>query len=160
MVPFYERKRIGPRGDTYRFQPNQDGTQSEWTKTAGGGGGTLVEFPFQITAGSSTFTVRYGTVEDIAPLNVGTTLFPTNNATNTVYINCDVAGGNVTAAAINLTTGSLPSDNPSSGKAYKLVGQVVVASGLITAVNQSLMFSQGFAECTNAGTSVYHFYVD
>lgn len=131
-----------------------------------GGGGSPVELPFGITlgAGTATFTVRYGTLEDIAPTDVGVPLPWTDDATTTVWIDATLDDdGLVTAAAIDTGIAGLPADT--SDHAYKLIGEVVAASGVAT-VNQSLYFSQGFQACGRdpddpvITPGVYQFFVD
>lgn len=120
-----------------KLPPNEPG---------GGGGGTL-QFPFQIVlgAGTATFTVRYGTIEDTAPTDVGTPLPWTDDATTTIWIDSTLdSDGLITAATIDSGTSGIPADTFSH--AYKLVGEVVADSGVAT-VNQSLMFSQSFQAC-------------
>jgi hypothetical protein len=158
----YNKRNVGPE-DIFDFQSTTYSLRSEWTKTAGGGG--TFQFPFQLTAGTTTFNIRYGTVEDIAPTDVGTNIAFTDDATNTVFIDCTIdADGIITAAAIDVATTGLPTDTAYA--AYKLVGEVIAADGVITTINQSLMFSQGFQACnrdpadpeTTPGT--YQFFVD
>jgi hypothetical protein len=135
-------QKIGSSG-IWPFGPDGMDFRSEWTKTAGGG---AFAFPFEISVGTATFTVRYGTVEDIAPTDIATPIAWTDDATNTIYLDCTLdADGFVTAAAVSVSTTGVPADT--YDHAYKLIGEVIVADGVVTTVNQSLMFSQGFQAC-------------
>lgn len=135
---------------------------------ASGGGGTMV-LPFSITdvspdAMTPTINVVFGTVMDIPPTDIATPIEIDDDETNTVYLeNTLDADGNVTASAVMFTTGALPDSDDDT--AILLIGIVVVASGVITSISQSLYFSQGFKACdrdpgdpaTTPGT--YEFFV-
>lgn len=162
IPPLNSRTKIGPES-IYKFEPTEDEIKSEPV----GGGGGISEFPFQIiTVDTENVKIRYGTVMDIAPTGLATNVDVSGtDGTWTFYIDCTIdTDGLVTAAAISEGTSGKPSDT--STHAYKLIGTVVVGSGVITAVNQSLWFSQGFKACdrdvadptTTPGT--YSFYVD
>lgn len=121
-------------------------------QTSGGGGGTGMTLPFQIQdvspdASTPTVNVKYGTVMDIEPTDVGTDILVSDG--DTFYIECTLdIDGNVTAA--DLLVGSLPAD--SDYAAYLLVGSVTVVDDAITAIDQSLYFSQGFKACDRVVT--------
>jgi hypothetical protein len=134
---------------------------------SGAGGGSVI-LPFHLSdvspdISTPTINVLYGTVMDIAPSAIGTDIALTDDATNTVYLDCTLdASGVVTAVDLLVNTTGKPAD--ASDHAYLLVGTAVVASGVIT-LDQSLMFSQGFSSCgrdpadpsTTPGT--YEFFV-
>lgn len=137
------------------------------TSATGSGSGGL-QFPFQIIfVNETTINVRYGTVMDIPPTDVGVdadVTAITTSGTATVYIDNTLdAAGNVTDSAMALSATGKPADT--SDHAYKLVGEVIVVASAITTINQSLMFSQGFKACdrdsgdpvTTPGT--YEFFV-
>lgn len=116
----------------------------------GGGGGGSVLLPFTIQQiNTTTINVRYGTVMDIPPTNVGDNADVTaitTGGTVTVYIDNTLdASGVVTASSLEASSGSLPTSDDTH--AYLLVGTVVVAGSVITTINQSLYFSQGFSCC-------------
>lgn len=73
--PLDYRRDIGPRGNIDKFEPTIDGTQSEWTKVSGGGGGTG-PYPFDVefSAGSDadhrTAFVRPGTLNGLVPTDM------------------------------------------------------------------------------------------
>lgn len=133
------------------------------------GGGSAFSFPFQINDVSEEMdpkvNVRFGTVEDIAPTDVGTDLAMSDGETNIIYIDCTLdAEGIVTAASLEVDIGSLPADL--WDHAYKLIGYVTVTGGEVEEILQSLMFSQGFAPCgrdvddPETTPGVYYFFVD
>ena len=117
----------------------------------GGGGGASLLLPFKIRDISPdeetpTIKVVFGTVMDVTPSNVETDLEPGDDAINTIYLEVTInAAGQVTAAAVTVSTGPLPTNDTYA--AYILIGYVTVAAGVITLINQSLYFSQGFKAC-------------
>lgn len=114
---------------------------------AGGGSGDMV-LPFKIVdvspdASTPRIKITYGTVMDILPTDVNVVLTPATG-TETYYLACTISvAGAVTAAA--LLTGTIPSD--SDTLAHILVGTVTRTGTVVTAINQSLYFSQGFKAC-------------
>ncbi len=166
MIPPYNKREVGP-AQVAKFAPTVDGFSSEWVKTSGGGS---VNLPFLIQdvspdAMTPTINVLYGTVTDIAPTDIGTDIVLTDDATNTIYLSCTLdSDGIVTAAALLVATTGLPASDSST--AIKLVGVATVASGVITLINQSLFFSQGFQACgrdpddPETTPGVYQFFVD
>lgn len=139
------------------------------TQAVGGAGGGpgLDTYPFKIVPGSAPLKVKvsYGTVEDIEPTDIDTDIEIDDDSTdNWLFLECTLdADGQVTGGTVQLQ-GSPPSDSGSA--AYKLIGRVETAGGVITKINQSLYFSQGFAACGrdpddfNTTPGSYHFYVD
>ena len=116
----------------------------------GGGGGAPVVLPFKMKDASPDVAhpkvnVVTGTVMDFTPTGIATDTALTDNATNTVYLDCTIdAAGLVTAVAMSISTSGKPAD--STYHAYLLIGTATVASGVVT-LAQSLYFSQGFKAC-------------
>lgn len=110
------------------------------------GGGRLTH-PFQIQrVDSDTINVRFGTMQDIAPTNVATNIDLTTNGTHTVYleVEVDIDGEVIGVVLLTGTTGQ-PADADYFG--YITLGEVVVASGVITAINQAATHSLRMAMC-------------
>jgi hypothetical protein len=112
-----------------------------------GGGGDMT-LPFKIVdvspdASTPKIKVIYGTVMDILPTDVNTDLACA--ATTTYYLDCTIStAGNVTAAAL-ANGASVPAD--SDTHAFLLVGVVTITGTVVSAIAQSLYFSQGFKAC-------------
>ena len=127
---------------------------------AGGvGGGTSVTatnsgfLPFGINDTSTNnnaalINVRYATVGGIVPAGIATDI--SVSANTTLYLNITI-DNNATVTAASVNTGAVPSPNTST-KAYALIGNVTVASNIVTVIDQSLLFSQSFVAC-NRNTS-------
>lgn len=150
IPPKTERTNIGPP-ETYGFD-----TENKALGTQPVGGGGDLQHPFQILDSSDSSTaycnVRYGTIMDIAPTDVATNLALTDSATNYVYIYCTLdVPGDITAADIDVNTTGLPANSDDS--AYILIGNVVMAGGVVTTINQAVTHSLRFAACgrTNDG---------
>lgn len=148
-------------------------TQAAANQTTGGGtgvGASTTDLPFIITdatttPGTPTINVVYGTVMDLEPTDIATDIELNDDDVTIIYLeNTLDSPGNVTASAIQTTTGALPAH--SAFTAIKRIGTVTTVGGVITLINQALYFSQGFKACdrdvadptTTRGT--YEFFVD
>jgi hypothetical protein len=114
---------------------------------AGGGGGEMV-LPFKIVDVSPdedtpTIKVTYGTVMDILPTDVDTDLACA--ATMTFYLDCTIDTVGVVTAVELANGASVPAN--SDTHAYLLVGVVTITGTVVSAISQSLYFSQGFKAC-------------
>jgi hypothetical protein len=126
------------------------------SQPAGGGG---IQFPFQLqkkTIGGSPYVnVRYGTMQDIEPTDTATDIALTSDGTWNVYIHVVIDGpGAVVSATLVVTLSAMPANGNYDG--YILLGQVIVASGAITTVNQAATHSLRTAMCGrvwDSGTS-------
>lgn len=76
-----DRRRIGP-ADPYKFDPTIDGFQTEWTKTAGGGGSDLQPFDVVLSGSGASMSavVRPGTLNGILPTNYDTIFTPLDDS--------------------------------------------------------------------------------
>ncbi len=136
--------------------------------SGGGGGGSGQSFvpPFCLEQVDDTkVKVKFAQVNGITPTGIETNIdVSVTDGTWSIYLDCTINDdGSLSAAAISSGTSGVPSDT--SDHAYVLIGEVDVASSLITAVRYSLLFSQGFVACgrdaadptTTPGT--YYFFV-
>ncbi len=122
---------------------------------AGGAGGTAsIEHPFQIThlaAGTSALqiNVRYGTLNDIVPTDVGVDLdLDLGDGTYTLYLDVEVLEDAVaTIVTVSLIYDLSPQPADDDDHAYITLGQVIVAGGVITTINQAVTHSLRFAAC-------------
>ena len=136
-------KFIGPRDGG----PIEDVISSE----GGGGGSGAITHPFQITevtgGASPAIIARYGTVMDVVPTNVDETFDTlTDNATNVICIEVTVAtDGTLASVAMIAEVATQPADTDT--EAYLTLGTVVLASGVITEINQACTHSLRFATC-------------
>ncbi len=110
-----------------------------------GGGG--IQFPFQIRKINATdVIVRYGTVQDIVPINIATPITLAGSATYTFYLDTevDIDGVVIGVTLSNASTGQPPN---SDYHGYITIGSVVVDGDVITAVNQAATHSLRTAMC-------------
>lgn len=142
ILPPFVRRAIGPR-PLGKFEPTIDGLESEWTKSGGG----ALEHPFQIQFADDTHVnVRFGTVQDLAPSNVATDIAIAGDGTYAVYLDVTISlVGEPTAVVIVVATGAMPAN--ADDHAYILIGQVIVADGVITTINQAATHSLRFGTC-------------
>lgn len=144
------RKNFSPRASMPAEQMGRSIDKIPDSAAAGGGGGGAAPvLPFTIQDVSDTeskISVFFGTVEDLTPVDIATPLTLTPDATNTIFLDCDVdADGLITAAEVDINTTGLPSDT--FDHAYKLIGTAIAVGTGIFEINQSLYFSQGFQAC-------------
>lgn len=133
---------------------------------SGGGGGTPFIPPLWLSkVDDSNVIVSAGTVGGLVPTGVATNLDVSGtDGTWNIFITAGLnAAGDVTGASINGNTTTVPADDSST--AYYLIGNVVVASSIITSVSPTLAWSQEFAACgrdpADPGTTpgTYYFFV-
>ena len=74
----------------------------------GSGGGTTTTYPFDITIdpGSGNCTFIYGTMNGIAPTNIGNTLSVSMTGTRYVYLACSAVNGVFTSSTITIGSSS------------------------------------------------------
>jgi hypothetical protein len=126
-----------------QFDRSIDEIKSE---PAGGGGGGYIPPLTLEQVDDTNVKVKTGTVGGIIPTGVATNITVSGTTTYYVFIDATIdADGDVTAATISNNTTGVTAD--SDTHAYYLIGTVVVASSVITAVNPTLAFSQEFAAC-------------
>jgi hypothetical protein len=135
-------------------------------------GGTASPTPFQITnqsTGGATpaayigvnygllYQPQLGTNIDVTLDGTSLTLAPTHNFTSAgtyaIYLEVDLSGN---TASIQTTTGTVPSDDPSSYLTYLILGIVTVAtsgSGLtVTQIQQAITSSLVVTLCSGSST--------
>lgn len=117
-----------------------------------GGAGTP-QHPFQIQkVDDDTINVRYGTMQDVAPTNVATDINLTGNGTHTVYLDVEIdLNGVVIGVTLSEGTSGQPADTDYHG--YITLGEVVMASSVITTINQAATHSLRTAMCGRVVTS-------
>jgi hypothetical protein len=111
------------------------------------GGGGPPKHPFQILkVDDDTINVRYGTLQDIAPTNVATDIDLSTDGTHTVFLDVEIdINGVVLAVTLSTATTGQPADSDYHG--YITLGDVVVASAVITTINQAATHSIRTAMC-------------
>lgn len=122
---------------------------------SGGGGDTTITHPFQIADVSDpaadplvpTIHVRYGTVMDIVPANVDVDFTGdlADNSTNTIYLEAVLLEDGTIDDVTMYAAASQPPDE--DYLACITLGTVVIASGVITTINQAATHSLRFATC-------------
>lgn len=134
-----------------RFIGSDEESSFEVDKEGGGGGGGAITHPFQLTevtgGANPAIIARYGTCMDVVPTNVDETFDTlTDNMTNVICLEVTVAtdGSFVSATMISEDT-TQPADTDT--EAYITLGTVVLASGVITEINQACTHSLRFATC-------------
>lgn len=131
----------------------------------GGAGGGLTLPLLLIQADSANVFVIFGQVSGITPTGVATNIDVSGtDATWSIYLHATLdTDGNVTAVEILSGTSGVPTND--TDDAYILIGEADVASGAITVVRPSLMFSQSFAVCgrdpddPDTTPGIYYFFV-
>lgn len=123
------------------------GFEIDQIKSPPAGAGTNLQFPFQIQkVDDDTVNVRYGTLMDIEPTNVGDDIDVSGTDTFTFYLDVEIdINGVVIAATLSNSTSGQPADSDYHG--YITLGTVVVASDVITVINQAATHSLRMAMC-------------
>lgn len=118
----------------------------------GAAGGAAFTFPFQITDVSvdpdPIIHVRYGTLNDIVPINDDTDITIPGDGTWTFFLDVNVdedAVATIISVTLTGSTSGQPADD--DDHAYITIGQVIVAGGVITTINQAATHSLRFAAC-------------
>lgn len=108
------------------------------------GGGTVINHPFKITQTSdTTVDISYGTLNDLVPSPL--TLTISTNGTRVIYLDATLSLAGVITSVAVASAASQPAD--SDTHAYITIGSVVVASSIITTVNQAATHSLRFNAC-------------
>ena len=103
--------------------------------------------------------VTDATVNGFTPTNINAPISISSDATWNIYLDATVSAttGAVSAVTVTASTSAVPADT--STHAYRLIGTVVRASGVITTVSPVLAWSQEFVACTPGDTASYHWVV-
>lgn len=124
---------------------------------SGGGGSGSVNWPLKLVAvDTQNVKVLLGTVAGFTPTGVNTNIdVHGTNGTWTIYMHATLSGTSVSAVEVltDSSGGAVPSDDATNS--YRLIGEVDVAAGVITAVRPSMAWSQNLTVCT-AGTPPYY----
>lgn len=113
-----------------------------------GGGGTGTQ-PLNLTKVDSThIKVLLGTISGFVPTDVDTDIDVSGTDGEWwFYLHATISGTSVTAVELLSNIGGpVPTDDGTNS--YRLVGKVVVASGIITSVTNSFAWSQAVVTCT------------
>jgi hypothetical protein len=123
---------------------------------AGGGGATTGDWPLKLVAvDTENVKVLLGTVSGMTPTGINTSIDVSGtDATWAIYMHVAISGTTPSGAEVlSDNTGTVPSD--SATDSYRLIGEVDVASGVITEVRPAMAWSQNVAICT-ADTPPYN----
>lgn len=147
MKPIPSIPSLGRIPFSERVDHGIDRTEHRQERSNDTGGGSALTHPFQIQkVDANTINVRYGTCQDFAPTNVATDIDVSGTDTYTVYLDAEVnLAGATIAVTLNVATGGQPADSDYHG--YITLGTVVVASDVITTINQAATHSLRMAVC-------------
>ena len=148
IAPIPEVKPFVPtKLDDFYFSEQAQIIQTE--PIGGSGGGTVGDWPFKLVAvDTENVKVLFGQVNSITPTDVNVSIDVSGtDGTWAIYLelSLDTDGSVTSSSVLDDDTGSVPSDTYDF--AYKLIGEVDVASSLITDVRPSLAWSQTFVTC-------------
>jgi hypothetical protein len=122
---------------------------------SGGGGSFDGDWPLKLVAvDTENVKVLLGTVSGFTPTDIETDLDVSGtDGTWAIYMEASISGTSVTGASVDgASSGVVPTDD--STTSYRLIGQVDVSGGVITAVRPSMAWSMNLTVCT-AGTPPY-----
>lgn len=123
----------------------------------GGGGGSFDgDWPLKLVAvDTENVKVLLGTVSGMTPTDINTSIDVSGtDGTWAIYMHVSVSGTTPSGAEVlSSSAGTVPSD--SATDSYRLIGEVDVASSVITAVRPSMAWSQNVTICT-ADTPPYN----
>jgi hypothetical protein len=119
--------------------------------TGGGGAGvnTSGDWPLKLVAvDTENVKVILGTVSGMTPSGINTNIDVSGtDGTWAIYMHVSISGTTPSGAEVlSDSAGTVPSDT--STDSYRLIGQVDVASSVITEVRPSMAWSQNVAICT------------
>lgn len=122
----------------------------------GGGDSFDGDWPLKLVAvDTENVKVLLGTVSGFTPTDIETPIDVSGtDATWAIYMHATLSGTSVTAVEVESSkTNSVPSDDATNS--YRKIGEVDVASSVITAVRPSMAWSQTVAVCV-ADTPPYY----
>lgn len=137
-----------------QFDRSTDSLMGRITST--GGGDTTGDWPLKLVKVDTTnVKVRLGTVSGFTPTGIETNIDVSgSDGTWAIIMEATISGTSVTAVTLATdSSNTVPSDT--STHSYRKVGEVDVASSIITAVRPSMAWSQNVAICT-ADTPPYN----
>jgi hypothetical protein len=145
IPPIPEKKPIEPtKLDDFFFSPQE---QIIKTTPVGGGGGIIPPL-WLLQVDDENVKVTLGTVNDITPTGANANIDVSgSDGTWAIYLHADLNASGVPTAVeiLSSSSGTVPADTFED--AYKLIGEVEVASSVITEVNATLGWSQTFVTC-------------
>jgi hypothetical protein len=119
------------------------------TPRQGGGGGTTGDWPLKLVQVDDTkVKVLLGTVSGATPAGINTNIDVSGvNGTWAIYMHVSISGTTASSPEVlSSSAGTVPSDTATDS--YRLIGEVDVASSVITAVRPSMAWSQNVSVCT------------
>lgn len=122
----------------------------------GGGGSFDGDWPLKLVAvDTENVKVLLGTVSGMTPTGINTSIDVSGaDGTWAIYMHVSISGTTPSGAEVlSSSAGTVPSD--SATDSYRLIGEVDVASSVITEVRPSMAWSQNVAICT-ADTPPYN----
>lgn len=123
---------------------------------AGGGGNTTGDWPLKLVGvDTENVKVLLGTVNGGVPTSINTNIDVSGtDGTWAIYMHVSISGTTASSPEVlSDDTNTVPSD--SSTDSYRLIGEVDVASSVITEVRPSMAWSQNVTVCT-ADTPPYN----
>lgn len=113
----------------------------------GGGGGGGVTPPLWLEGVDDTnVIVSAGTVNGVSATNTATNISISSDATWNIYMALTLPSSGIpSAAVVTASTSAIPADTDAA--AYRRIGTVVRASGVITSVTPVMAWSQEFVAC-------------
>ena len=122
----------------------------------GGGGGFDDDWPLKLVkVDDSNVKVLLGTVSGATPTDVETNIDVSgSDGTWAIYMHVSISGTTASSPEVlTSSAGTVPSDTATDS--YRLIGEVDVASSIITAVRPSMAWSQNVSICA-ADTPPYY----
>jgi hypothetical protein len=119
----------------------------------GGGGGTNTsgDWPLKLVAvDTENVKVLLGTISGTYPTDVATNIDVSGtDGTWYFFMHATLSGTSVTAVSVESDlTGGMDSSDDDATNSYRPIGQVVVASSVITSVSPAMNWSQTVVVCT------------
>lgn len=147
-----------PKWVPFAEQYNRSIDRFPQAQSTPGGGGTITtgDWPLKLVAvDTENVKVLLGTVSGMTPTDINTPIDVSGtDATWAIYMHVSISGTTPSGAEVlSSNTGTVPSD--SATDSYRLIGEVDVASSVITEVRPSMAWSQNVAICT-ADTPPYN----
>lgn len=114
----------------------------------GGGGNDFVPPMWLISASSTEVLVTLATVNGATPTDIDTPIDVSgSDGTWAIYMHVSISGTTASSPEVlSNSAGTVPSDTTTDS--YRLIGEVDVSSGVITAVRPSIAWSQNVTVCT------------
>lgn len=106
----------------------------------GGGSGSSTVYPFDITVASGVATFAYGTINGIAPTNIGSSLSISMTGTQYVYLACSAVDGSFVSSTISIGSsapGLISTNIGYPPNSFSILIHVVVSGTPFRVINRS-----------------------